>query len=56
MLKGEEGMKMIQMCEQMAERTFRQATKHDGDHKRDVDTNDHVPIWQRHRSNRGYRY
>ncbi|MGA0397094.1 MAG: hypothetical protein ACO3O3_08030 [Ilumatobacteraceae bacterium] len=55
-LKGEEGMKMIQMCEQMADRTFRQATKHDGDHKRDVDTNDHVPIWQRHRSNRGYRY
>lgn len=55
-LKGEEGMKMIQMCEQMAERTFRQATKHDGDHKRDVDTNDHVPVWQRHRSNRGFRY
>ena len=55
-LKGEEGMKMIQMCEQMADRTFRQATKHDGDHKRDVDTNDHVPIWQRHRSNRGFRY
>ena len=55
-LKGEEGMKMVGMCEQMAERTFRQATKHDSDHKRDVDVNDHVPAWQRHRSNRGYRF
>ena len=55
-LKGEEGMKMVGMCEQMAERTFRQATKHDSDHKRDVDVNDHVPVWQRHRSNRGYRF
>ncbi len=55
-LKGEEGMKMVQMCEAMAERVFRQATKHDSDHKRDVDVNDHVPTWQRHRSNRGYRF
>jgi len=53
-MKGEEGMKAVQMCEAMAERTLRQATKHDGDHKRDVDINDHVPTWQRHRSNRGF--
>jgi hypothetical protein len=54
-MKGEEGMKAVQMCEAMAERTLRQAAKHDGDHKRDVDINDHVPTWQRHRSNRGFR-
>jgi hypothetical protein len=53
-LKGEDGMKMIRLCESMAVHTFRQATKHDGDHKRDVEISDHVPTWQRHRSNRGW--
>ena len=53
-LKGEEGSKKAVAAAQMAEAAMRTATKHDGDHKRDVNISDHVPVWLRHRSNPGH--
>jgi len=52
-LKGEEGSKKAAAAAQMAENVLRTATKHDSDHKRDVDISNHVPVFLRHRSNPG---
>tara|TARA_S200002703_G_scaffold160089_2_gene176896 strand:+ start:4084 stop:7842 length:3759 start_codon:yes stop_codon:yes gene_type:complete len=52
-VKGEEGAKKAAMAMQMADRIARAATKHDADHKRNVNVSDHVPKWLAHRSNPG---
>ena len=48
-IKGVEGAKLVANAQQMSRFFGTQAQKHDGDSKRDVPVNNHVPVWLQRR-------